>query len=183
MMECKDMVAPILILIGGILALVSVLPIISNFLPLATESAGGNSGYVNFWGTTVTIGSSTTTDTGLPSGWTLLGLPPILMFLIFAILGIIGIVIAVDGFVKFIPANKVAGMPFMGLIGIIVGIIDLIMVLLMYIGDATKSGNYGFTNAPSGSSLGLGYYFLLISVILLIIGGIVNFVIKPASAK
>ena len=177
------MVAPILVLIGGLLALISVLPVVSNFLPLLSGSELGASIYVNFWGTTASALGITVTESNTPAGWTALGLPPIAMFLIFAILGIIGIIVGVDGFVRFIPMNKVAGMPLMGLVGIIVGIIDLLVDLLMFFGDSNNTNNFGFSPAVSGISLGFGYYFLLISAVLLIIGGIVNFVIKPASAK
>ena len=157
------------------------LPIISNFIPLVTQSLSGNSAYINFWGTTTIIAGTTTTYPNNPLGWTLLGLSPIIMFLIFAILGIIGIIIGADGMKKFIPTNKIGGAHFLGLVGIIIGIIDLIMVVLIFIGDSNNDSTFGFSPAIPGASLGLGYYLLIISAILIIIGAIVNFVVKPKS--
>lgn len=182
-METNDLIAPILIIIGGILTLLSVLPIISDFVPLLTFSGGGATAYITFWGTVTKIAGTTSTDTGKPSGWTALGLSPIIMFLIFAILGIIAIIIAINAFYKFIPTDKVAGMPFMGLIGIIVGIIDLLLLLLIFLGDSSNLAKTGFSPAQTGYSIGLGYWILVISMILILIGAIVNFVIKPKTTS
>ena len=59
---------------------------------------------------------------------------------------------------KFIPTNKIGGAPFLGLVGIIIGIIDLIMVVLIFIGDSNNDSTFGFSPAIPVASLGLGYY-------------------------
>ena len=179
------MIAPILYLIGGILTLLSVLPVISDMLPLLSGSESGVTGKITFWGESVSAGGVTLTTHNVKS-WTVLGLPPILMFLIFAILGLVAIVIGVDAFYKFLPDDLV-GMPLAALVGLIVGIVELVVELLMYFGDSKgltsgSANNFGFSPAVTGWSLGLGFILLLLSAILIIVGGILAFVFKPSSA-
>ena len=74
-------------------------------------------------------------------------------------------------FILNIAVSTVA-MPIMGLIGIIVGIINLLVLFLIFLGDCINL-------AKAGYCIGLGYLVLIVSMILIIAGAIVNFVIKP----
>ena len=187
-MKTKEPISPIIMVIGGLFSIITVLPGVSNFLPITvigyrdaifrvsgTVSMGAYKAnpqyYVTFWGFTKVPSSFQIRDS-LPQSWTVLALPSIVMVLIFVSIGSLAILVAV------IPSNKVAKMLISGLTSIFLGFIELIVLILILLGNNTDLHHFGFFNSYLGIAIiGFGYWILLLSTLLITIGGIVNIII------
>ena len=176
-MNSKEIIAPILSLIGGVLILLSILPVISDFLPLSTfSSTGGIRIDYTFWGENV----KTAIDKGTThtvTGWTIFGFSGIIMFLIFAVCGVLGIAAGLNFLMEIESIEEIAGIPFEAILAFFSGIVALIFVFLIWIGDSGDVSKYGFTPS-NGGTIGLGFIALLFGSILMIIGGLSNTIIN-----
>ena len=173
------------LMLGGILAIIPILPPISNFFPIYTyfssiDIIGTSTGSVSFWG----IRHSTVSPVPNPSGWAPLGISPLILIFIFATLGIIGIILSINKFLKFLPSNKVWHIPNTNITGFIAGFIILFLDLLIFFGNALDPTKIGLSETLQTSSKpvaiiikatpGLGYWFLVLSGLLIITGSILN---------
>ena len=185
-MQPKEMISSILSLLGGIISIITVLPIFSYLFPLEVirvsdynyslgQFYGGTYAfshilYFTFWGSNLLQFT--------PKGWTFLSLPPIVMVLIFITLGLLTILVVL---LSSIRSDKI---PNTGLTGIVIGTIDLIILDLISLGDIRDLNHFGLSHSSKGIiSIGLGYWLLLFSAILIIIGGIVNLMINQRNSK
>ena len=166
---------------GGAFAIIPVLPLISNLFPIYTyysnaDLIGTSTGSVSFWG----IRRSTVSHLPKPSGWTPLGISPLILIFIFTTLGIIGIILSINSFLNFLPSHKVLNIPITSIIGIITGLIILFFDLLIFLGNAndyTRTGLSGSVRqqvATLNVIPGIGYWFLVLSGLAIIAGSILN---------
>lgn len=180
-------IAPILIIVGGILSILAVFPGFDEYFPIVSGSFT-TSGYLvhvyfTFWGVKETIpGIGSVSVNSLITGWGFLGFPPMFIFLIYVTIGIIAIIIGFNGIKKFIAKENIGTLPLTGLVGLILGLLNLALGLMIYMGDANSQSHFGLANLGSSDlsvqlgpfSIGLGYYLLLLSGIIILIGGIAN---------
>ena len=169
-MKTRVPVTSIVIMIGGLLTVLTVLPVISDFLPILKINFLYSYSYITFWGLiskdTVTIRNST-----IIQGWTFLGIPPFIMFLIFLILGFTVIYIVV------IPTNIIVSKQNSGLLITIIGTINLVFLILIFLGDFRSPTHFGLSHPlPGYTTIGSGYWILVISAIFLVLGGIIKLI-------
>ena len=182
-MNLRDCIASLFLLIGGIFSIIPVLPINNNLFPIYIIKVGPNApdtGYVSFW-------SIMDSKWGLlpiynTFKWTSLSISPLVLILIFATLGILGLIFSANIFLDFLPSNKVKNIPITSLIGSIAGIINIFFDLLIFYGNALDDSKNGLSVPKDIASyfltwnvvIGLGYWLLVLSGILIISGSMIN---------
>ncbi len=155
-----------LLIIGGILTILPNIPVINEILPIMRYDfsvfSQNFTGSVNFLGTYGNLPLNIHLNI---TGWTMLGLQGSLLFIIFVAMGIIAVIVGL-----LLKSNQLVK-----LTGIIEGIIGLIILALIYLGDSQKSNTFGLSNFFSTNSefIGAGFLVLLIGCILLLISGVV----------
>jgi hypothetical protein len=150
--------ASYLLILGGILAILPNIPSINEILPIYRFEAFGFKGGVHFLGRFGTFQNIFTIN-----GWTALSLPGESMWLIFVIIGALSILI---GIILKTPA-------LMKLTGIIGGLLGLILLILVYLGDRTDLNKYGISNLnDSVEFIGLGFWIMLLGCILIFASGL-----------
>jgi len=158
----------ILLLVGGILAVLVQLPIVNEFLPLVSSDVSG------FDGTISLMGGAGDYDSGVIDGWTMLGLDGMIFWILMIIGGILCIIPAVNKFQPFLPEME---LPLGGLGFWLAGIgciIQIVVSLLLFIGDAEDLEKYGMSmmDLPEGAVISFGFYVMAIAVIVCIVGAV-----------
>jgi hypothetical protein len=189
----------IVLLIGGILAIVVQLPIINEILPLVTynsytdtvlgevEADGGFHLLGAFGEVTMDLGApigEVTGDIESVDGWTLLGLPGALLWILILAGAVLCLIPAINKYQPFLPEMEMAipgGLPF--LLAIIGSVLQLLIVLLIFIGDAEDEDKFGLSmmDMSGGLEVGLGFYVMAIAAILSLVGAILLY-LEEASA-
>ncbi|MFX0115545.1 MAG: hypothetical protein ACFFB3_13435 [Candidatus Hodarchaeota archaeon] len=180
----------IVLLVGGILAIVVQLPIINEILPLVSyssyndptfgeiEADGGANLLGGFGEVTIDFGDplgEITADIESVDGWTFLGLAGGLFWILILAGAVLCIIPAINKYQAFLPEMEMAipgGLPF--LLAIIGSVLQLLIVLLIFIGDAEDEDKYGLSlmDTPAGVDVGFGFYVMAIAAILSLIGAI-----------
>ncbi|MFW9917289.1 MAG: hypothetical protein ACFFGZ_16915 [Candidatus Thorarchaeota archaeon] len=168
----------IVLLVGGILAIVVQLPIINEMFPIVALDASGFDGGINL------LSGFGDVDSDQVNGWTMLGMPGILWWILLIIGGILCIVPAIHKFQPFIPEMELpipGGLPF--LLAIIGGILQILIVLLILIGANDDWDAYGVNmlDAGTGWAVGFGFYIMLIAAIVSIVGAILLYLEEAAA--
>ena len=191
-MNFKNLPASLLLALGGILTLISSVPLVSDFFPLVLFPGG----QMTFLGTRL---PNRVTITQI-NGWTFIGFSGYEIAIFFMGVGALGLFFALNTYFNFIPFDEIKGIPLNALAGIIIGVADVGLLLLIYISPTTNVDGWGLsalTNfslngvgsdayySPTiiGASLGIGFFLLISGAILLVLGGIINLVFKPTSSK
>ena len=92
-MNNRNVVSSLFMMIGGILSIIPVLPLISNFFPIYSYTVNGVAGNqftatYSFWATVIELKYNENKYLGPgPSGWSPLSLPSYILILIFFTLG------------------------------------------------------------------------------------------------
>ncbi|MHA2273328.1 MAG: hypothetical protein ACXACI_15825 [Candidatus Hodarchaeales archaeon] len=170
----------ITLLVGGILAIIIQLPIINEIFPIVASDASGVDGGINLLATFGDVN----TFFGDVDGWTMIGLPGIIWWILLIIGGILCIIPAVHKFQPFIPETELpipGDLPF--LLAIIGGILQILIVLLILIGanDDKKAYGVNMLDAGSGWAVGFGFYIMLIAAIVSIVGAILLYLEEAAA--
>lgn len=165
-------IASYLLIIGGILALVPNLPVINETLSIfryqITVLNSSISGGINFLGSygnvSSALGNFSTTNKSNITGWTMLGLPGEILFAIFVLIGAAAIIVGL-----VIRKN-----PVLKLTGIVGGLIGLVMLILVYLGDSQSKNHFGLSNIslPNVYSIGYGFWVILLGCILILVAGL-----------
>ncbi|MFX0113128.1 MAG: hypothetical protein ACFFB3_01130 [Candidatus Hodarchaeota archaeon] len=168
----------ILLLVGGILAIVVQLPIINEFLPMVESDVSGVDGGINLLGGYGDVASDAV------DGWTMIGLPGILWWLLLIIGGVLCIIPGIHKFQPFLPAMEMpipGGLPF--LLAIIGALIQIIVALLIFIGDHEDPDAFGLNMLDVGDfyAVGFGFYVMIIAAIVSIIGAILLYLEESAA--
>ena len=186
-MNVKNLPASLLMALGGVFALLATVPLVCDFLPLLTFPGG----QMTFLGTRL---PNRVTITQI-NGWTPIGFAGYEMAIFYMLVGAVGLVLAINTYVKFIPFDTIFGVPFNALIGLLAGILDLLLLLIIFVTPISNVDHWGFSplsnysvtgfygNAVIGASFGPGFYLLIASGVFLILGGLVNFVLKSSSGN
>ncbi len=167
------------LLVGGILAIFVQMPIINELLPMTTYNFGNVDGGINLMGTyDIPSGFE-------PNGWTMIGLPGLIWWLLLLIAGMLCIIPAVSKFQPFLPEMELpipGGLPF--LLAIIGGAIQLMVTLLIFIGDDQDFDAYGMSMLDIQTpnfAVGLGFYVMLIAAIVSLVGAILLYLEEAAA--
>ena len=193
-MKTKDFIAPIAIIIGGFLSILAVLPGVSDFLPIEIINYSyiyTNGGkvtpafvriynphfYITFWGFNVYSNYSYKPSSQYiqpPHSWTSLAISPIVMVLIFVVLGSLALTVAIK------PSIKIAQVEVPGLTCMVLGIIEQFILILIFSGNRWDLYHFGLSDPIETGNvrIGLGYWILVVSALLITIGGALNFFIK-----
>lgn len=157
-------IASYVLIIGSILSILPNIPILDQTLPIYKFDAIFVQGGANFLETFLLVGKYQGSYSAI-NGWTMLGIPGIVLWSIFVAIGIIGIV------VSMLFDKKT----FISLVGIIGGLIELILTILIYLGNSRDFNKFGLSNFafPNTQFIGLGFWVLIISSIFLLISGLV----------
>jgi hypothetical protein len=167
------------LLVGGILAIVIQLPIINEIFPIVASDMSGVDGGINLLATFGDVKGIF----GDVDGWTMIGLPGIIWWILLIIGGILCIVPAVHKFQPFMPEMELpfpGGLPF--LLAIIGGILQILIVLLILIGTDDPQ-DYGVNMLDVGTdyAVGYGFYIMLIAAIVSIVGAILLYLEEAAA--
>lgn len=170
----------IVLLVGGILAIVVQLPIINEILPIVASDTSGVDGGINLLASFGDFGDLV----GDVDGWTMIGLPGIIWWILLIIGGILCVIPAVHKFQPFIPEMELpvpGGLPF--LLAIIGGIVQVVIVLLILLGANDDNEAFGveMLDAGSGAAVGFGFYIMLIAAIVSIVGAILLYLEEAAA--
>ncbi len=168
----------ILLLVGGILAIIIHLPVVNEILPLVQSDVTG------FDGTIGLMGGAGDYDSGVIGGWTMLGLDGMILLILVIVGGVLCILPAVNKFQVFLPEMEVGvpgGLPF--LLGIIGAVIQLVVALLIFMGDAEDADAYGvgMMDMPTGAAIGFGFYIMLIAAIVSVVGAVLLYLEESAA--
>ena len=191
-MNFKNLPASILLAVGGIITLISSLPLVSDFFPLVLFPGG----QLTFLGTRLP-NRVTVTQIG---GWTFIGFAGYEVVGFIVAVGALALFFALNTYFNFIPLDKIKDIPINAIASLVIGVVDFAFLLLIYISPTTNIGGFGLSSlanfslvgAPTdyyypsgviGASLGLGFFLLIGGAILLILAGIINFLLKPSSSK
>ena len=182
-MNVKNLPASLLMALGGIFALLATVPLVCDFFPLLTFPGG----QMTFLGTRL---PNRVTITQI-NGWTPIGFAGYELAIFYMLVGAVALILAINAYVKFIPIDTLFSVPFNALLGLIAGILDLLLLLIVYVTPISNVNAWGFSplsnysvtgfygNAVIGASFGPGFYLLIASGVFIILGGLVNFVLKP----
>ena len=153
-----------LLIIGGILSILPNIPVVNEILSilrwdfniLNTNYSGGINFLESFGKLPLNIQITVT-------GWTSLGLDGNLLFIVFVGLGALAIIVAL------VLKSKQLVL----LTGIIAGVVEIVLLGLIFLGDSQKTNAFGLSNFLSTSSefVGSGFWVLMIGSILLLVGG------------
>ena len=146
----KEISSFALIIIGGFLSILTVLPVISDFLPIAIFNSSIYN--ITFGGLLINGVRGAGRDSSFPKSWTVLGLPPMLMFLIFVTLGSLAILIVL------VQPDKIVKKPITGLTSLVIGILELFVLLLILLGNVNDLNHFGLSPYSQGFGPGLGYF-------------------------
>ncbi len=157
----------ILLLVGGILAIIIHLPVVNEILPLASWDLIITGG-VGLMGGTGDLESDTI------GGWTMLGLDGMILLILVIVGGVLCIIPAVNKYQTFLPEMEVGvpgGLPF--LLAIIGGVIQLVITLLILMGDSEDVDAFGLDMlSPTIWNVGFGFYIMLIAAIISVVGAV-----------
>jgi len=167
----------ILLLVGGILAVLVQLPVVNEFLPLVSVDTTA------FEGTISLMGGAGDYDTDYVGGWTMIGLDGIIFWILMIIGGILCIIPAVNKFQPFLPEME---LPLGGLgfwLAAIGCIIQILVILLIFIGDAEDLDAYGLSmmDMPTDIDIGFGFYVMAIAAIVCIVGAVLLWMEEQAA--
>lgn len=194
-MNNRNLLGSLFMLIGGIFAILPVLPLKMNIFPIfsyTVEAFGYHptSFSFSFWFGFLKskFVSELYPD---PSGWTPLGISPLILILAFACFGSFGIILSFNTFFRFFSSNDVRNNQITSLGGIFTGLMILLFDLLIFYGDALSFSKAGLQFLPPkepGVSyynmvIGLGYWLLVLSGILLLSGSLINLITFDISKK
>ena len=171
-MKNEEKISNILILIGGLVQLIIIQPIISNFFPIY-DYTPSYSGHATFWGTLRLAGNVMSFIATIPSGWTLFGIPPIWMYLIFFLMSLLAILMIIINWKNF-KIDLLKHYPFIGIIMLFIGIIDFFMLAMIFLGDSGDTSKIGFSPALQNLNIGIGYWILVVCAVFIIVGSITN---------
>ena len=175
-MNKKDLISPILFILGGLVTIISILPIKSNYFPIYSIKVHSYIGYGTFWGTLQVTSYNTNFVPVRPVNWTPLMISPSILIFTFSLLSIIVVILAFDSLKQFIHFERVKKLPVKGFIALFVGLLECILLELIYLGDSNNPFHIGLSLARPNFSIGLGYYLLILSAILIIIGSIIEMI-------
>lgn len=164
----------ILLLVGGLLAVVVHLPVINEMLPVAEVDAI-DGGY------TLLAGYGDVESDAI-GGWTMLGLDGMILWVLLIIGGILVIIPAANKFQPFLPEMEAVpgGLPF--LLAIIGGLIQIVVTLLILIGDSEDFDAYGLSTLdPNLATVGFGFYVMLIAAVVSIAGAVLTYLEETAA--
>ena len=175
-MNKKDLISPILFILGGFVTIISILPIISNYFPIYSIKVHSYTGYGTFWGTLQVTSYNTNFVPVRPVNWTPLMISPSILVFTFSLLSIIVVILAFDSFRQFVHFERIKKIPVKGIIALLVGFLECILLELIYLGDSNNPFHIGLSLARPNFSIGLGYYLLVLSAILIILGSIIEMI-------
>ncbi len=191
-MNFKSLPASILIAIGGLLILASSIPLICDFFPILTFP----NGQLTFWGTRL---PNRVTITQI-NGWTLIGFAGYEVAAFYMLVGAVALLVAFNTYQNVLPVEDIKGIPINSIASIVFGILDLGLILLIYIAPIDNPNGWGFSPLSNftllsgnntynqsgriiGATLGIGFLFLVVGAVLIILGGLINFVLKPSTSS
>lgn len=160
-------IASYVLIIGSILSILPNIPIVNQTLPIYKFDAIFVQGGANFLETFLLVGNYQGTYSAI-NGWTLLAIPGTVLWIIFVGIGIIGII------VSMLFDKKL----YISLVGIIGGLIELILLILIFLGNSRDVTKFGLSNFafPNTQFIGIGFWVLIIGAILLLASGL--FILK-----
>ncbi|MFQ5979186.1 MAG: hypothetical protein ACE5OZ_13755 [Candidatus Heimdallarchaeota archaeon] len=165
--------AMILLLVGGLLAVGVQLPVINEMLPMV--EADNIDGGLTLLGEYGDVAADV-------DGWTMLGLDGMILWILVIIGGILCIIPAANKFQPFLPEMEAVpgGLPF--LLAIIGGVIQIVLALLILIGDSEDIDAFGLSTLdPTGATVGFGFYVMLIAAIVCIVGAVLTYLEETAA--
>ena len=187
-MNNRNLIGSLFMLLGGILSILPVLPLPSEIFPIFSFFLGRDAGnsnilYFSFWGENRKFNyKNISYPLPGPSGWTPLSISPSLLIFFYFTIGIIAIIYSLILLTNFFPSNKFKIIRKTNLPGNLVGIGNLVLDLLIFYGTPSDStaglqpihpafgaGLYSFS-----MSIGLGYWLLVLSGLLILSGSIIN---------
>jgi len=192
-MNFKQIPAFIFLAIGGLMSAVTVIPVVCDFLPILTFKYGELSGQMTFLGTRL---PNAVTITQI-NGWTLIGFAGYELVGAFVAFGVVSLFLALNTWYDIIPFETVKGISINGIAGLVMGLADVFLTLLIYIGSASNVNHFGFTPlndflltgyyfnnvAVTSVSLGPGFILLMLSGPVIIIGGLLSFIAKRSPSR
>ncbi|MFQ5979038.1 MAG: hypothetical protein ACE5OZ_13005 [Candidatus Heimdallarchaeota archaeon] len=171
-MEAQEITpSMILLFIGGVVTIFVQLPLIDQILPIIDGGITLQNGYGDY--------ASDYVD-----GWTLLGLPGILWWILLILGGLLCLIPASHKFQPFIPEMDTpfpGGLPL--LLAIVGSLIQITVVLLIFLGDADDITAFGLgmLDMPSGMEIGFGFWVMLIAAIISVVGAILLYLEEAAA--
>lgn len=161
----------ILLFIGGVVTIIVQLPLIDQVLPIVEGGITLQNGYGDY-------------ASDFVDGWTMLGLPGILWWILLILGGFLCLIPASHKFQPFIPEIDTpfsGGLPF--LLAIVGSLIQIIVVLFIFLGEAEDTTAFGLSmlDMPSGMEIGIGFYVMLIAAIVSVVGAILLYLEEAAA--
>ena len=191
-MDFKKLPSTLLFFFGGLLALVTTLPLICDFFPLLTFKDQVGTGQMTFLGTRL---PNKVTITQI-NGWTFIGFAGYELAIFFMFAGVIGLFLALNAYMKVLPFETFFKIPINALVGLVFSLLEIIMLVLVYVSPVSNLNAWGFSpisnytlessyysNTIIGASIGIGFYLLIIGSILMFLGAIIDFLSKPSAMK
>ncbi|MFX1513412.1 MAG: hypothetical protein ACFFCQ_12565 [Promethearchaeota archaeon] len=161
----------IALLVGGMLAVVVQLPVINELLPIVTSDVSGIDGGINLLGGYGDVQSDTI------EGWTMLELDGMIWWILLVVGGILCILPAIHKFQSFLPEMETipGGLP--SLLAIIGALLQIVITVLILIGDETDANAYGLNMLDTGDfwAVGFGFYVMLIAAIVSLVGAALSY--------
>ena len=155
--------ASYVLILGSLLTVIPNVPVINEYLPIVSYNSILIKGGTNFLGTFFSLGNFQGNFQAV-KGWTLLGLDGQIVWLVFVAIGVAGLVV---GFI--LKTNSV-----IKLFGLIGGLIDVVLSVLIFIGNSQEATQYGLSNFSNASSstIGLGFWLILVGSIVILVSGL-----------
>lgn len=155
--------ASYVLILGSLLTIIPNIPVINEYLPIVNYNSPLIKAGTNFLGTFVSNGIYQSNIQAI-KGWTLLGLDGQIVWLLFVAIGVIGLVVGL-----VLKTESLIKM-----FGVIGGIIDLILSVLIFIGNSRDVTKYGLSNfiSPNSISIGLGFWLISIGSIVILVSGL-----------
>lgn len=155
--------ASYVLIIGSILSILPNVPGINEILPIYRFDSVLVKGGINFLESYLNQGVVQAYHDPI-TGWTILSIPGTILWIIFVVVGVLGILIG------FIFKNRT----FILTTGLIGGIIETILLVLVYLGDSRNFNKFGLSNFafPNYQFIGMGFWILLIGSILILVSGL-----------
>ena len=194
-MDFKKLPSTLLFLLGGLLSLIVTIPLICDFFPILTFSFTNNgvtgAGQMTFLGTRL---PNKVTITQI-NGWTFIGFAGYEVAIFFMLAGAVGLFLALNTYHRILPFESIFKIPFNALVGLIFGLLEVGMLVLIYVSPVSNLNGWGFSPISSyslqsfyydniiGASIGIGFYLLILGSVLMVVGAIINFVSKPSAMK
>ena len=155
--------ASYILIVGSILSILPNIPVIDEILPIYRFNAILSEGGANFLETYINKGIFQGSYKPINS-WTMLAIPGIFLWLIFFALGVCLLIIGL----------VLKNCYFILLEGLIGGIIELILLILIYLGNSRDLSKFGLSNFISSNYqfIGIGFWVLLIGSVLILVSGL-----------